>query len=127
MHLLVKLPPNISIENCALSLMNNSQHWLGRYHKTALIRAGVDRVWQPSAYAGTCGKVTTAIVKSFLQKGVNKDCGNALRFVGASERSPTCRLGDFRSPVGLRACSLELKFPNLPVGDFRSRGDLARM
>jgi putative transposase len=55
-HLLVKLPPKISIENCALSLMNNSQHWLGRYHMTALIRAGVDRVWQPSAYAGTAAK-----------------------------------------------------------------------
>ena len=68
-HLLVKLPPKMSIENCVLSLMNNSQHWLGRHHRTALIRAGVDRVWQPSAYAGRCAKVTTAIVKSFLQRG----------------------------------------------------------
>jgi transposase IS200 family protein len=28
-HLLVKLPPKISIENCALSLMNNSQQLAG--------------------------------------------------------------------------------------------------
>lgn len=65
-HLLVRLPPKRSIEECALSLMNNSQHWLAKHHKAALVHAKIDRVWQPSAYAGSCGQVTTAIVKRFL-------------------------------------------------------------
>lgn len=68
-HVLLRLPPKTSIEECALSLMNNSQHWLGKHHKAAIVHAGIDRVWQPSAYAGTCGKVTTAMVKRFLASG----------------------------------------------------------
>jgi len=65
-HLLVRLAPKMSIEECAHLLMNNSQHWIGTQHTTALLGAKIDRLWQPSAYAGTCGKVTTAMVKSFL-------------------------------------------------------------
>jgi putative transposase len=65
-HLLIRLAPKTSIAECALSLMNNSQHWMERRHKRALINTQIDRVWQPSAYAGTCGKVTTAMVKAFL-------------------------------------------------------------
>jgi putative transposase len=68
-HLLLRLAPKMSIQECALSLMNNSQHWLGKHHKTALVHAEIDRVWQPSAYAGTRGEVTTAMVKSFLARG----------------------------------------------------------
>jgi putative transposase len=68
-HLLVRLPPKTSIEECALSLMNNSQHWMEKHHKGALVHAGIDRIWQTSAYAGTCGKVTTAMVKAFLGSG----------------------------------------------------------
>jgi putative transposase len=67
-HLLVRLAPKMSIEECALSLMNNSQYWMLKHHKGALVRAGIDTVWQPSAYAGSCGKVTTAMVKSFLSR-----------------------------------------------------------
>jgi putative transposase len=68
-HLLVRLAPKTSIEECALSLMNNSQHWMEKHHKRALMQAEIDSVWQPSAYAGTCGKVTTAMVKAFLGSG----------------------------------------------------------
>jgi putative transposase len=67
-HLLIRLKPRTTVEECALSLMNNSQHWIERHHKRALIQAKIDRVWQPSAYAGTCGKVTTAMVKAFLAR-----------------------------------------------------------
>ena len=65
-HMLVRLPTKLSIEECAMALMNNSQHWMGKQHAHALVREGVDRVWEPSAYAGTCGIVTTAQVKAFL-------------------------------------------------------------
>ena len=67
-HLMVRLKPSMSIQECALSLMNNSQNWMGTHHRSALIQASVDSLWQPSAYAGTCGKVTTAMVKAFLSK-----------------------------------------------------------
>ena len=65
-HLLLRLTSKMSIEQCTLCLMNNSQHWMGTRHGRALVLAGIDQLWQPSAYAGTCGKVTTAQVKAFL-------------------------------------------------------------
>jgi len=68
-HILVRLAPKTSIHDCAVSLMNNSQHWMAKHHKKALMHAEVDSVWKPSAYAGTCGKVTTAMVKAFLGSG----------------------------------------------------------
>jgi len=68
-HMLVRIPPKISIEECALSLLNNGQYFVGRNEPQALVRAGIDSLWQPSAYAGTTGKVTTALVKKFLDGG----------------------------------------------------------
>jgi len=65
-HLLVRIMPKMSIEDCVLSLMNNGQHWLGKHFPDLLVEAGVSQVWQRSAYAGTTGRVTTALIKSFL-------------------------------------------------------------
>jgi putative transposase len=65
-HLLVRIAPKISIEECALALLNNGQYFVGKYEAAALVRAGTDRLWQTSAYAGTTGKVTTALLKRFL-------------------------------------------------------------
>ena len=66
LHMLIRLPPRMSIEECVLSLMNNGQYWVSKHHPGALVHEGLDQVWQPSAYVGSCGKVTTAQVKAFL-------------------------------------------------------------
>jgi len=66
-HSLVRIPPKISIEECALSLMNNGQYFVGKHCPERLIKAGINQLWQPSAYAGTCGELPTALLKSFLQ------------------------------------------------------------
>jgi putative transposase len=63
-HLLVRIVPKFSIEECVLTLMNNSQHWFGNHYSE------VSQLWQSSAYVGTSGKVTTALVKSFLSRDV---------------------------------------------------------
>jgi REP-associated tyrosine transposase len=68
MHLLVRIAPKMSIEECALSLVNNGQHFVGRHAPEALIQAKIEQLWQASAYAGTTGKVTTALVKAFLSE-----------------------------------------------------------
>src|SRR6266545_6292252 len=54
-HLLLRITPKMSIEECALSLMNNGQYFVGKNYPQALLAAEVDQLWQPSAYAGTCG------------------------------------------------------------------------
>ena len=50
-HLLVRLAPKTSIDDCALSLMNNSQHWMETHHKVhsyrqVLIACGSRRLMQ---------------------------------------------------------------------------------
>ncbi|MBO0798245.1 MAG: IS200/IS605 family transposase [Blastocatellia bacterium] len=65
-HLLVRIAAKMSIEECILSLLNNGQHFVCKHASEALIKARIDQLWQPSAYVGTCGRVTTALVKAFL-------------------------------------------------------------
>jgi putative transposase len=65
-HLLIRLVPRLSIEQCVLYLLRNSQHWLAKHYARWLLQAKAVGVWESSAYAGTCGRVTTAEIKSFL-------------------------------------------------------------
>ena len=65
-HLLVRTTPKMSIEKCALLLMNNGQYFIGRHWSPRLAHAGINQLWQASAYAGSCGELPTALLKSFL-------------------------------------------------------------
>jgi putative transposase len=65
-HLLVRITPKISVEQVALSLMNNGQYFVGKHFPRALVDAKIDQLWQPSGYVGTCGEFTTALLKAFL-------------------------------------------------------------
>ena len=67
-HLLIRNVPKISIETCSLTLMNNAQHFVGQRFPNTLIKAGLDHLWQPSAYAGTCGQMSTALMKKWLSE-----------------------------------------------------------
>jgi len=68
-HVLVRITPKISIEQVALSLMNNGQYFVAKHFPHAIVRAKIDQLWQPSAYVGTCGDLTTALLKAFLSSG----------------------------------------------------------
>jgi hypothetical protein len=57
----------MSIEECALFLMNNGQYFVSTRYPERLIAAKIDQLWQASAYAGTCGDFSTALLKSFLK------------------------------------------------------------
>jgi putative transposase len=67
-HLLIRITPKMSIEECVLSLMNNGQHFIGQNFPQVMIELGLDQLWEPSAYAGTCGEVTTALLKTWLSE-----------------------------------------------------------
>ncbi len=67
-HLLVRIAPKMSIAECALALLNNGQHYIGKHEPQALIEAGLDQLWQASAYAGTRGDYTTALIKHWLSE-----------------------------------------------------------
>ena len=65
-HLLVRLTPKMSVHDCVISLMNNAQYWFAKNSPQLFIKCELDQLWQPSAYAGTSGEISTARMKSFL-------------------------------------------------------------
>ena len=67
-HLLIRTLPRVSIEQCALSLLNNAQHFIAERYPHALVEAGLNQLWQPSAYAGTCGEISTSLMKKWLSE-----------------------------------------------------------
>ena len=66
-HLVIRITPKISVEQVALSLMNNGQYFVATHFPLALVEAKIDQLWQPSAYVGTCGELPTALLKAFLR------------------------------------------------------------
>jgi putative transposase len=67
-HAMVRIVPKMSIEECALILMNNAQHFIGQDHPQVLVETGIEQLWQASAYAGTSGELTTALIKYWLSQ-----------------------------------------------------------
>ena len=66
-HLIARILPRMSIEKCVLSLLNNGQHFMGKHYPQVFVQRGLDQLWEASAYAGTCGRFTTALIKSWLR------------------------------------------------------------
>ena len=67
-HLLIGITPKISIEQAALALMNNGLYLISKHFSESLIKTRVDQLWEPSAYAGTCGELTTGLLQAFLKQ-----------------------------------------------------------
>ena len=66
LHMLVRIVPKMSIEEVALLLMNNGQNFIGERYPELLIRNGMTQLWNSSAYAGTCGELSTALIMKWL-------------------------------------------------------------
>jgi REP element-mobilizing transposase RayT len=66
-HTIVRIVPKMSIEQVALTLMNNGQYFIGKQFPELLIQQGMTQLWNPSAYAGTCGEITTALLMKWLR------------------------------------------------------------
>ena len=67
-HLLIRTLPSVSVEQCVLSLRNNAQHFVAKRYSRALVDARLNQLWQPSAYAGTCGEMSTSLMKKWLSE-----------------------------------------------------------
>lgn len=66
-HLIVRIVPKMSIEQVALLLMNNGQYFIGKRYPELLVQLGMTQLWNPSAYAGTSGEITTGLIMKWLQ------------------------------------------------------------
>jgi len=84
-RLLVRTHPKSSVESVCLSLLNNAQYFMTRRFGSLLIEAGVERLWQASAFARTCGQMTTALTGAV--RILTKDVQQLAKTVGSqSER-----------------------------------------
>ena len=66
-HLIVRIVPKLSIEEVALSLLNNGQYFIGQRYPELMIESGINQLWNASAYAGTCEEITTALIMKWLE------------------------------------------------------------
>ena len=68
-HLVMESRPDFSIAECALSIVNNTHHWMQKRYRGVIKQTGCWDVWQPSFYAGTVGEYSTAQIRRFLGRG----------------------------------------------------------
>ena len=57
----------VLLEEVVLMLMNNGQYFIGKRYPELLVHLGMTQLWNKSAYAGTCGEITTGLIMKWLQ------------------------------------------------------------
>ena len=67
-HVAVRIHPAVSPAQLVVRLMNTAQELLWEQFDGTVIRAGVERLWQPSAYIGTYGDLTSASVAEYIRR-----------------------------------------------------------
>jgi REP element-mobilizing transposase RayT len=66
-HVAVRLHPAESPAALVMAMMNEAQKVIWERFAEAAIRAGVERLWQPSAYVGSFGDLATPKVRKYLE------------------------------------------------------------
>jgi REP element-mobilizing transposase RayT len=66
-HIAAGLHPSLAPANLAVALMNAAQDILAEQFADSLIRAGVNRLWQPSAYVGSFGDLASPQVQAYIR------------------------------------------------------------
>lgn len=67
-HLAVSVHPMTSPANVVLALMNAAQETMWRDFETVGIKAQINRLWQPSAYIGSFGQLSSNAVSAYLNR-----------------------------------------------------------
>jgi REP element-mobilizing transposase RayT len=67
-HLAVSLHPAVDPASVAVALMNASQEVLWNQFDRDVIQAGVERLWQPSAYVGSFGDLTSNAISAYVAR-----------------------------------------------------------
>jgi len=65
-HLAVRLHPAVKPTEAVLELLNAAEILMHREFPEHLIQAGGTRLWQPGAYVGAYGDVTSGTVKNYI-------------------------------------------------------------
>jgi putative transposase len=65
-HLAIQIHPSVNPSALVTDLMNAAQDLMHHELPESLIRAGVDRLWQPSAYFGSFGQLREGELRKYL-------------------------------------------------------------
>lgn len=66
-HIALRAHPAVSPAALALALMNAAQRVVFEQFPTAVLQARVERLWQPSAYIGSYGDVTSPALRKYIE------------------------------------------------------------
>ena len=66
-HIALSVHPTIAISDVAVSLMNMAQQFIWDDFSKLVIQAKVDRLWQPSAYVGSFGDLTSNAISAYMK------------------------------------------------------------
>jgi REP element-mobilizing transposase RayT len=67
-HVAVSVHPSVPPAEVACELMNCSQELMWERHADSVVRAGVDRLWRPSAYVGSFGDLSSNAISAYLKR-----------------------------------------------------------
>jgi REP element-mobilizing transposase RayT len=67
-HIAVRIHAGVSPGELAVKMMNAAQELMLDQFREHLIQAGLDQLWQPSAYLGSYGDVTSKTVTGYMRK-----------------------------------------------------------
>jgi REP element-mobilizing transposase RayT len=67
-HLALRIHPSVSPAKMVVELMNAAQKLLWRDFADSVVRAGVERLWQPSAYIGAYGDLESAKISAYVRR-----------------------------------------------------------
>ena len=67
-HLAVTLHPAVDPASIVVALMNAAQEVLWSQFDRDVIQAGVERLWQPGAYVGSFGDLTSNAIGAYVSR-----------------------------------------------------------
>ncbi len=67
-HLALRLHPTLKPAEVILQLLNSAEVLMHRELPEHLIQSGTTRLWQPGAYLGAYGEVTSGAIKSYISR-----------------------------------------------------------
>ncbi len=67
-HLAVRFHPSVSPAMMVVALMNAAQEHMWSHFPDTVIRAGVERLWQPSAYLGAFGDFESTKIAAYVRR-----------------------------------------------------------
>jgi REP element-mobilizing transposase RayT len=94
-HLAVRLHPEVAPASLLVELMNAGQEVMADECPASLIQAGVERLWQSSAYIGSFGELATPQIRRYLENWRLVESGGCSR----EPQEPQDKPGGSRGPI----------------------------